>query len=736
MVGLRFLGGIDHSLKSSCFSARGLIMKRPQDDPGTKIVEESQSAQIDNRISVSPLITDPNWHQVARLVFLSRQIDQLEIAQLVPSGETKLQISSSGHELVQVLLGLALTHPHDAATVYYRSRPFLLASGLTAEEALSASLARCGSPSEGRDVGVVFSLPRRGGAMVLPASGNVGAQYTPATGWAQSVVYRQQSLGDAAFDGALGVAMGGEGSTAANGFWAALNIATTNNLPMLFFIEDNEYAISTPSDVQTPTGVFTTNLAAFQNLKIVEGNGSDPVAAWRAIADSLHHVRSGSGPCLIRMRVPRLSGHALSDTQHYKTEAMLEADAARDPLCHLKEFLLQSGQFTPQALNQLAREVEIEVSAALKIARAQEAPRPSDVAKHVLFEEPPLVGGLRPEQAQIPFGCDQAKTTGPSIDLREAICRTLRTEMEFNDRALLFGEDVGAFGGIHGVTRGLQGDLGSDRVFDTSLSEEGIIGRAIGMALCGLLPIPELQFRKYADPAYEQLVDVGTLRWRTAGKFAVPMVVRIPVGYGKKGGDPWHSVNSEATYAHLQGWRIAYPSNVQDAVGLLRTALRGDDPTFFLEHRALLVAQRGAAAYPGDDYCLPFGVAARRTEGTDLTIVAWGDMVHRSIEAANSFSGRVTVLDLRTVLPWDQATVLASVRRTGRLLVVHEDTATAGFAGEIIATVAAEAFDALKASPQRLCALDCPIPYNVELMAEVVPSVDQIGTMIEQLLNR
>ncbi len=307
--------------------------------------------------------------------------------------------------------------------------------------------------------------------------------------------------------------------------------------------------------------------------------------------------------------------------------------------------------------------------------------------------------------------------------------------MKVNPRLLVFGEDVGVKGGVHGATLDMQRKFGADRVFDTSLSEEGIMGRAVGMAIAGLLPVPEIQFRKYADPAHEQISDIGTVRWRTAGKFATPMVVRIPVGYGKKTGDPWHSVSGEAVFAHTLGWRIAFPSNAADAVGLLRTALRGDDPTFFFEHRALLDTAPARRPYPGDDYCLPFGQAATLADGDELTVVTWGETVHRCLEAAEVFSGRVAVIDLRTIIPWDKEWVLNSVRRTGKALIVHEDTITGGFAGEIIATIAGECFADLDAPLERLATPDCPIPYNARLMEYVLPSVETIRAKMQKLLD-
>jgi 2-oxoisovalerate dehydrogenase E1 component len=310
------------------------------------------------------------------------------------------------------------------------------------------------------------------------------------------------------------------------------------------------------------------------------------------------------------------------------------------------------------------------------------------------------------------------------------------TELALNPKLMVFGEDVGIRGGVHRVTLDLQSKFGEHRVFDTSLSEEGIMGRAQGLAYAGLRPLPEIQFRKYADPAYEQMHDTGWVRWRTAGKFAAPIVVRIPVGHSKKTGDPWHSVSDEAAYAHLLGWRIAFPSNAEDAVGLLRTALREHDPTIFLEHRAHLDTPPSRRPYPGDEYALPFGKANLLQTGNSLTVVTWGEMVHRCLEAAQSFGDTVEIIDLRTINPWDKDMVLASIAKTGKCLVVHEDTRTGGFAGEIIATIADEAFTNLDGPVQRLTTIDTPIPFNIPMMNNaVIPSVEKIKQKMENLLK-
>ena len=675
-----------------------------------------------------------DWLTVARWMLLSRCLDELEVNQLTPQGKVKYQFSAGGHELVQILLALHLNHPNDAATVYYRSRPFMLASGLTLVEALAAGMARTGSPTEGRDVGVMFNMPRRTGATVLPASGDVGSQYTPAAGWAQAILYHQRILNDASWQGAVAVACGGEASVAANGFWAALNIATTQHLPLLFFIEDNSYGISVPARTQTPGGDIAANLTCYHNLCIYNGDGSVPQASSELIGEVVAQIRQGGGPCLIRMQVPRLRGHTFIDDQAYKPEELRREEARRDPLPQLKSYLLSHG-VKADDWEKLERDVEAELDQALQEAENCPEPQPDQALSSLFFTgTPPKHGGLRPEAANISLGTSEEHPSGPRVNFLDAVRRVLETEMRLNPRLLVFGEDVGVKGGVHGATQGLYAMFGDERVFDTSLNEEGIIGRAVGMALSGLLPVPEIQFRKYADPATEQINDLGTLRWRTANKFAAPVVVRIPVGFGKRTGDPWHSVSGEAVFAHTLGWRIAYPSNAADAAGLLRTALRGDDPTFFFEHRALLDTVEGRRQYPGDNYCLPFGRAARLSAGDSMTVITWGGMVHRCLQAAQDFAGRVAIIDLRTIIPWDQEIVLESIRQTGKVLVVHEDTYTGGFAGEIIATIAEQAFTDLDAPIARLATPDMPIPYNIHLMDSILPDVDTIRERIHLLL--
>jgi 2-oxoisovalerate dehydrogenase E1 component len=343
-------------------------------------------------------------------------------------------------------------------------------------------------------------------------------------------------------------------------------------------------------------------------------------------------------------------------------------------------------------------------------------------------------GGQWPEGYRPPAGSAVSRPEGGRINMLTAIRRTLELELALNPRVLVFGEDVGRKGGVHAATLGLQDRFGEARVFDTSLSEEGIIGRAVGMALAGLVPVPEIQFRKYAEPAAEQLHDCGTMRWRTLNRFAAPMVVRMPGGFFKCG-DPWHSQCNEVQFLHAVGWQLAMPSNAEDAVGLLRTALRGNEPVIFFEHRFLLDGAAARRPWPGDDFALPFGRANRLLEGSELTVVSWGAMVERCALAAAESAVEVDLLDLRTLCPWDRAAVLESVARTGRCLIVHEDTLTAGFGAEVAAVVAERAFRSLEAPVERLAMPDVPSPHSPILLDAVVPSVSDIVSAIRRIAS-
>ena len=689
-------------------------MSAPASNPSGDLVNRSNSA--------------PDWKRVAHLLHLSRALDDMEEKTLVPERKIFYQFSARGHDMAQILLGLQLTHPQDAICGYYRSRPILLALGVDPADALGSSMARAGGYSDGRDIGAVFNYPNPNGCSALPMCGGVGAQYTPTAGWAQALEYRAKVLKEKDCGDAISVALGGDGSVATNGFWSALTMATTLKLPMLFYIEDNGYGISTPSTYQTPGANIAANLSGFKGLKVLAGDGTDPVEAAALIDEAVSFARNQRAPVLLRLTVPRLEGHSFQDTQTYKSEDFVKSEWARDPLPKLRAHL--ASEINESEWDRIGADAQRAADAARVTAEARPVTDVERTTINVFYEdEMQEKGGQWNAGYKAPASSEEPSPEGQRINMVTAIRRTLDHELTVNQRVLIFGEDIGPKGGVHAVTLGLQEKFGIDRVFDTSLSEEGIIGRAVGMAMSGLMPVPEIQFRKYADPATEQLNDCGTMRWRTNNRFAAPMVVRMPIGFFKCG-DPWHSQTNEVQFVHAPGWKVAVPSNAEDAVGLLRAALRGDDPVMFLEHRAMLDAAWARRPYPGDDYVLPFGRARTTMAGSDLTIVTWGAMVERAEEAARSSGRSVEVIDLRTLMPWDSAAVLASIARTRRCLIVHEDLRTGGFGAEIAAVVADEAFMDLDAPVARLTMPDIPSPHNPALLDAAVPSVERIRDRI------
>jgi len=671
---------------------------------------------------------DVDWREVARLVLTSREMDRIEEHELVPAKKVLYQFSARGHDMAQVLLGLQL-RDGDAACGYYRSRPLLLALGVPLADALGSGMGLAGGYSDGRDIGVVFNYPNPGGAHALPMCGGVGAQYTPAAGWAQAIAYKKKVLEEGPED-SIALVLGGDASCATGGFWSALTIATTQQLPLLFYVEDNGYGISVTSDYQTPGRDIAANLASFSGLTIFNGDGTDPVEASRLITEAVGHVRGDRAPALIRLSVPRLEGHSYQDTQAYKSETEIEAEWARDPLPKLKAYCAKR-QIGDEAWADLERETAWQVEAARTEAEARGVSSPELVTTKVFFDgEMQAVGGAA--GLSLDGTSVEPRSEGQRINMVTAIRRVLDQELETNPRVLVFGEDVGPKGGVHAVTLGLQEKFGRDRVFDTSLNEEGIVGRAVGMALAGLMPVPEIQFRKYAEPATEQIHDCGTMRWRTHNRFAAPMVLRVPGGFFKCG-DPWHSMTNEVEFVHNPGWKVAVPSNAEDAVGLLRGSLRGNDPVLFFEHRAMLDDSWARRPWPGDGYVLPFGRANKTREGDKITIVTWGAMVPRCEAAADGLSA--DVIDLRTLQPWDKEMVLDSVRRTRRCLIVHEDLRTGGFGAEIAAVVADEAFLDLDAPVARVTMPDIPSPHHPRLMEWALPSSERIRAEIERLVG-
>ncbi len=680
-----------------------------------------------------------DWRKIAKDVLISRALDDLEEFDLVKQKKVLYQFSARGHDLAQILLGQIMTAKKDAVSGYYRSRPLLLSMGIPVEQFLQATMMRQGGFSNGRDIGVVFNEPNHDGACVLPMSGGVGAQYTPVAGWAQAIEFHRNHLKNSDWDGAMGLVLGGDASVATNGFWSALTMATTLSLPMMFYIEDNGYGISVPSSFQTPGGNIVKNLESFKGIKLLSGDGTNPSEAAALISEANQHVREQRSPVLLRLTVPRLNGHSAQDTQSYKSADRIAFEKQHDPLPKLKKYVISQGFLTEAEWQSMAEEAVAFCQSMADKVDAQAFADPEAVHSHA-FEErgaegKPLLqtqGGIHLKQPQFPPSSEEVIAEPGRINMVTAIRKTLDFELTHNDKMMVFGEDVGAKGGVHAVTLGLQEKHGEDKVFDTSLSEEGIIGRSLGMSLAGLLPVPEIQFRKYADPAEEQLNETGSMRWRTNNRFAAPMVVRMAGGYFGCG-DPWHSQCAEVKWVHAIGWQVAMPSNAEDAVGLLRYALRDNNPTIFFEHRKMLDHMWARRPYPGDQYIVPFGKGKKILSGDRLTVVSWGGMVHMCQTAIEQTGVQADLIDLRTLRPWDKGMVLESVKRTGRCLIVHEDNISAGFGAEIAAVLAKEAFFYLDAPIERLATADIGNPHDPRLMEHALPNPNSIAMRIMEL---
>lgn len=680
-----------------------------------------------------------DWRKIAKDLLISRALDDLEEFDLVKQKKVLYQFSARGHDLAQILLGQIMTAKKDAVSGYYRSRPLLLSMGIPVEQFLQATMMRQGGFSNGRDIGVVFNEPNHDGACVLPMSGGVGAQYTPVAGWAQAIEFHRKHLKNSDWDGAMGLVLGGDASVATNGFWSALTMATTLSLPMMFYIEDNGYGISVPSSFQTPGGNIVKNLESFKGIKLLSGDGTNPSEAAALISEANQHVREHRSPVLLRLTVPRLNGHSAQDTQSYKSADRIAFEKQHDPLPKLKKHLISKGLLTESEWQTMNDEAIAYCQKMADQVDMQAYADPEAVHTHAFEEKDadgsPILqnqGGIHLNQPQFPPSSEEVIADPGRINMVTAIRKTLDFELTHNDKMMVFGEDVGAKGGVHAVTLGLQEKHGVAKVFDTSLSEEGIIGRSLGMSLAGLLPVPEIQFRKYADPAEEQLNETGSMRWRTNNRFAAPMVVRMAGGYFGCG-DPWHSQCAEVKWVHAIGWQVAMPSNAEDAVGLMRYALRDNNPTIFFEHRKMLDHMWARRPYPGDQYIVPFGKGKKILSGDRLTVVSWGGMVHMCQTAIEQTGAQADLIDLRTLRPWDKDMVLESVKRTGRCLIVHEDNISAGFGAEIAAVLAKEAFFYLDAPIERLATGDIGNPHDPRLMEHALPNPNSIAKRIMEL---
>ncbi len=678
--------------------------------------------------------------RVYRLMFLSRRLDDREIL-LRKRNQVFFQISGAGHEAIQIAAGMALRPGRDWCFLYYRDRALALTWGITALDSMLQAVGAEADPmSAGRQMPTHWSSAR---LHLGPTSSPTGTQFLHAVGAAEAGRYlRQAELPGEHDPDEVVLVTTGEGTTSQGEFWESLNTACQARLPVIYLVEDNGWAISEPVEFQTAGGDISRLVSGFPGLELYRVDGCDPVASLAVMRRAVARCRAGEGPCLVHASVVRPYSHSLSDDQTmYRTAAELAAERASDPLVTFPAWLLERGLATEAQLAGIRGEVDAEVDAVTE--RALAAPRPprSSILRH-LFSEDGDPSGSRFDRPPAPGDPSPESMAG-------LINKAMADEMARDPRILVFGEDVAdaareatlaeckGKGGVFKVTYGLQRRFGSRRVFNSPLAEANIVGRAIGMALRGLRPIVEIQFFDYIWTAMMQLRDeLGFIRYRTAGDFGCPVVVRVSIGGYLRGGGPYHSQSGESIFAHCPGLRIAFPSNALDANGLLRTAIRCDDPVLFLEHKHLYFQGYNRHPDPGPEHLIPFGRARLARAGTDLTVVTWGALVQRSLDAAAEAERRgisVEVLDLRTIVPWDREAVAEALGRTGKLLVAHEDMLTAGFGAEIAAWVGEHCFDRLDAPVRRLGAADTPVSYCPDLEDAILPQYHDLLREIEAL---
>ena len=669
-----------------------------------------------------------------RLMHTSRRVDDREIA-LKRQSRIFFQISGAGHEAVEVAAGMVLRSGEDWFYPYYRDRALCLTLGVTPYEMLLAAVGAAADPaSGGRQMPSHFGDPRY---HIVSASSPTGTQFLQAAGCAEASRYRRT-------ENEITLVCGGDGATSEGEFWEALNIACLKRLPLLFLIEDNGYAISVPRECQTAGGNISPLVSGFPGLFREEVDGTDFLASYRTMKSAAAYVRGGEGPALVHAHVIRPYSHSLSDDERlYKTPAEREAEAERDPVLIFPRFLVDAGILDRHRLQLITHEVDQEVHAATERALLEEPPAASSALVHLYSNT------VDPSAEQFET---EARFRGEPMTMVDLINATLREEMRRNPDMLVFGEDVAdcsreeslreikGKGGVFKATAGLQIEFGAQRSFNSPLAEAAIVGRAIGMATRGLKPVAEIQFFDYIWPAMMQIRDeLATLRWRSNGAFSCPAVVRVPIGGYLSGGGIYHSQCGEVEFTHIPGLRVAMPSNALDACGLLRTALRSDDPVLFLEHKRLYREPYNRSPHPGEEFTIPFGRAKIVKPGANLTVVTYGALVQKALLAATQIERRnsrvsVEILDLRTLAPYDWNAIQQSVVKTSRLLVTHEDTLSWGYGAEIAARAADELFAKLDAPVRRLGALDTWVGYHPQLEAAILPQTEKLAAEMEALL--
>ncbi len=699
--------------------------------------------------------------QIYRLMYTSRRTDDREIA-LKRQQKIFFQISGAGHEAFLVAAALAMKPGYDWFFPYYRDRALCLALGNTVEDQLLQAVGAGSDPaSGGRQMPSHWTSPA---LHIVSPSSSTSTQCLHAIGCADAGRYfarhpeaaekydgDYRAYKDVTFHGDEVVYVSvGEGSTSQGEFWESLSIASNLKLPVLFVVEDNGYAISVPVEVNTPGGNISKIVSGFPNFHFAEVDGTDPIASYNAFREAVAHCRAGNGPAFVHGHVIRPYSHSLSDDDRaYRPESERQADSLRDPIAKMQMFLLREGILDDAGISKIERQVDEEVRIAAE--RAVRAALPaSDIPSILRHQYSEQYDPTRDSLASEPHS-DPAL---PERTMADLINACLKDEMHRDPRIVIYGEDVAdcsreeyiqehaikGKGGVFKLTSGLQTEFGSDRVFNSPLAEASIAGRALGMGVRGLKPVAEIQFFDYIWPAMHQLRnEIPALRWRSNGTFSCPAVIRVAIGGYLTGGSLYHSQCGESIFTHTPGMRVVFPSNALDANGLLRTALRCDDPVMFLEHKRLYRETYGRARYPGPDYMIPFGKAKTVREGTDLTIVTYGATVPRALQAAQKaqreLEVEVEVIDLRTLNPYDWDAIATSIRKTSRVIVLYEDTLSWGYGAEIAARIADELFDDLDAPVRRVAALDTFVAYQPILEDVILPQPERIYQAISDLMK-
>ncbi len=692
-----------------------------------------------------------------RLMYLSRRTDDREIV-LKRQQKIFFQISCAGHEALLVAAGMALRPGYDWFFPYYRDRAICLALGNTVEEQLLQAVgAADDSASGGRQMPSHWSSSRLN--IVTPSS-STATQCLHAVGCAEAGRYFSRhpeaaekhtgdyrEFKDVRFHGDEVVYVSiGEGSTSQGEFWESLNTASNGKLPVLYVVEDNGYAISTPVEANTPGGNISRLIANFPNFHFAEIDGTDPIASYVAMVEAAEYCRSGQGPALVHGHVIRPYSHSLSDDERlYRSAGELQADAARDPISRMQLWLLREGILDEAAINRLERQVDEEVQRAADRAVSAALPAVDSILRHV-YSEQLIVQDARFDTAPAAAADPNERTMADLINC------CLKDEMRRDSRVVVYGEDVAdatrdqallagelkGKGGVFKLTAGLQTEFGSDRCWNSPLAEANIVGRAIGMAVRGVKPVVEIQFFDYIWPAMHQMRnELALIRWRSNGDFSCPLVMRVPIGGYLTGGSIYHSQSGESIFTHTPGVRVVMPSNALDAMGLLRTAIRCDDPVLFLEHKRLYRETFGRAMYPGPEYMIPFGKAKTVRAGKDVTVITYGAVVPRALQAAQKIHREkgidVELIDLRSLSPYDWEAIATSVRKTSRVIIAHEDMLSWGYGAEIAARIGDELFHDLDAPVRRVAAMDTFVAYQPVLEDAILPQPEDLYRAIAEL---